>query len=100
VTEVWLLRHGDTEWTERERHTGRQDVPLSDEGRAQARFAGRLLAGRSFDSVLVSPQRRAIETCALAGFAGGAEIRDDLVEWDYGEFERITDDDAHVAQPG
>jgi probable phosphoglycerate mutase len=100
VSGVWLLRHGDTEWTERGLHTGRQDVPLTDDGRAQARSARKLLSGRSFDSVLVSPQRRAIETCQLAGFADGAEICDDLVEWDYGEFEGLTDDDAQHVKPG
>lgn len=100
MRKLWLLRHGDTEWTQEDRHTGLQEVPLSDGGRAQARSAGELLAGRRFDSVFVSPQRRAIETCELAGFASRAEIRDDLVEWDYGEFEGLTDADARAAQPG
>ncbi len=59
---VFLLRHGDTEWTEQERHTGTREVPLSAAGRAQAERAGRLLAGVAFAAVLVSPQRRALET--------------------------------------
>ena len=61
---VWLLRHGATEWTQRGRHTGREDVPLSDDGREQARKAGSLLAGRRFQHVFVSPQTRARETCS------------------------------------
>jgi broad specificity phosphatase PhoE len=97
---VWLLRHGATEWTEDGRHTGREDVSLSDEGREQARRAGAYLAGRRFERVFVSPQSRALETCRLAGFGDEARTRDELVEWDYGEYEGLTDEQTQERQPG
>lgn len=96
---VFLLRHGDTEWTEHELHTGRKDVRLSDGGREQARQAGRLLAGERFDHVLVSPQSRARETAELAGVGALAQVDDDLVEWDYGEYEGKTDAEVRATQP-
>lgn len=97
---LWLLRHGATEWTDEGRHTGREDVALSEAGREQARKAGAMLAGRRFEHVLVSPQTRARETCSLAGFAEGAQIRDELVEWDYGDYEGLTDEETQQRQPG
>lgn len=100
IDRVWLLRHGDTDWTEEGRHTGRCDVPLSARGRAQVRDAGEQLAGKSFDHVLVSPQTRALETCELAGFGEGSRHCEELVEWDYGEYEGLTDDETQERQPG
>jgi broad specificity phosphatase PhoE len=97
---VWLLRHGDTEWTESERHTGRRDIPLSERGRRQATAAGRRLTGRRFTQVFVSPQARARETAERAGVAAGARVHDDLVEWDYGEYEGLTDAETHERAPG
>ena len=97
---VWLLRHGDTSWTERELHTGLADPPLSDAGRREAQRAGRLLRGERFERVLVSPQARALESCRLAGFADGAERVELLVEWDYGELEGRSDADTHAERPG
>jgi broad specificity phosphatase PhoE len=97
---VWLLRHGATEWSEDDRHTGREDVPLSDVGRDQARLAGRLLSARRVAHVLVSPQTRARETCELAGFADRAKSREELVEWDYGEYEGLTDEQTQQRHPG
>jgi probable phosphoglycerate mutase len=97
---LWLLRHGATEWSEHELHTGRAEPPLSDEGRRQAAAAGRLLEGRRFAGVMVSPQVRARETCRLAGFAEQAEVWDELVEWDYGRYEGMTDDDTDERRPG
>jgi probable phosphoglycerate mutase len=85
--DVWLVRHGATDWSESGRHTGRTDVPLTDEGRAQARALGRRLAAMEFRTVLSSPLRRALETCRLAGFGDGATIDPDLQEWDYGAYE-------------
>ena len=66
--EVVLVRHGETEWTRTRQHTSRTDIPLTEEGRRQARLVGEALRGRSFGLVLTSPLRRARETCELAGF--------------------------------
>jgi broad specificity phosphatase PhoE len=97
---VWLLRHGATEWSEENLHTGLRDVPLSGEGRDQARRAGELLRGIEVKTVLVSPQSRAKETCLLAGFWDSSQLCDELVEWDYGEFEGLTDDETQARSPG
>jgi probable phosphoglycerate mutase len=89
--EVVLVRHAETEWSLAQRHTGRSDVPLTDRGRAGAAdgLAGRLSRWR-FRVVLVSPLRRARETCELCGLGAHAQTRDDLLEWDYGEYEGLT----------
>ena len=83
--EVLLVRHGQTEWSLNGRHTGSSDIPLTDEGRAQARALGERLAGRAFALILTSPLRRARETVELAGVGTRAQVRDDLREWDYGD---------------
>jgi probable phosphoglycerate mutase len=83
--EVVLVRHGETEWSRDLKHTGRTDVPLTELGERQARTVGEALRGRSFASVLSSPLRRAADTARLAGFE--PELRDDLAEWDYGDYE-------------
>lgn len=97
---IWLLRHGDTEWTEEELHTGRREVPLSEAGREQARAAGGRLARERFDHVLVSPQVRAQQTCELAGFAARARDCPELVEWDYGDVEGLGDAQTEERHPG
>ena len=86
--EVVLVRHGETEWSRTGRHTGRTDVPLTEEGEREARAVGEMLRGREFVLVLSSPLRRALDTARLAGFE--PELRDDLAEWDYGEYDGIT----------
>jgi len=88
--ELWIIRHGHTEWSETGRHTGRTDVPLTEEGRRRAGGLSRLLARRAFDMVLTSPLSRALETCRIAGYGEQAEIVDDLLEWDYGDYEGLT----------
>jgi len=97
---VFLVRHGETEWSRNGRHTGRTDLPLTDRGRAEARRAGSLLAGRSFSAVLSSPLARALETARLAGYGEQAEICNDLLEWDYGELEGRTTADIQEEMPG
>lgn len=93
--DVWLVRHGETEWARLGRHTGRTDIPLTDTGRAQARALGRRLAGHRFALVLTSPLSRAAETTAIAGFGDVAIADPDLREWDYGDLEgRLTADIA------
>ena len=98
--EVALVRHGQTEWSRSGRHTGRTDVPLTEEGRREALLVHEWLEGRDFRRVLTSPLRRAAETCAIAGFGERAEARDELVEWDYGEYEGITTADIRDGRPG
>ena len=88
--EIVIVRHGETEWSLTRRHTSRTDLSLLDAGRQRAAALAPLLAGRSFALVLVSPLRRARETCELAGFGDRAEICEDLREWDYGDYEGRT----------
>lgn len=97
---VLLLRHGETGWSREGRHTGRSDIPLDDAGRARAREAGAALAGIEFSRVLVSPLRRARETAELAGLRGPVEVCDDLMEWDYGEYEGRTTAKIREERPG
>lgn len=94
-----IVRHGETEWSKAHRHTGRTDVPLTDEGVAEAARLKPLLAGRPFALVLTSPLQRARETAALAGFPD-AEPCDDLLEWDYGEDEGRTSAEIREERPG
>jgi len=97
--ELVLVRHGETEWSRTGKHTGRTDVPLTEEGRRQAELLAVSLAGRRFDRVLTSPLSRAAETCRLAGFEQVAETREDLVEWDYGEYEGLTTPEIRRERP-
>lgn len=97
--QVWLVRHGETEWATLGRHTGRTDIPLTDAGREQARALGARLAGRSFALVLTSPLSRAAETAALAGFGAVAEADDALLEWDYGALEGRRTPDIQADYP-
>jgi probable phosphoglycerate mutase len=97
--ELVLVRHGETEWSRSGRHTGRTDVPLTARGRSEAQALALRLTERSFARVLTSPASRALETCRLAGFAERAELRDDLAEWDYGEYEGLTTSEIHDQRP-
>jgi broad specificity phosphatase PhoE len=97
---VVLVRHGDTEWSVAGRHTGRTDVPLTQQGREEAARVGRALRGRRFVRVLVSPLSRARETAKLAGLGEVAELRDDLAEWDYGADEGRTTAEIRAGRPG
>ena len=89
---VFLIRHGETERSVTRRHTGRTDIPLTEEGRRQAKRVGARLAGERFALVLVSPLQRALETARLAGFAIGEaiDLEPDLVAWDYGAYDNMT----------
>jgi probable phosphoglycerate mutase len=98
--ELWLARHGETEWSRSGRHTGSTDLPLTDRGRDAARRLGEKLRGETFDLVLTSPLARARETCQLAGFGDQAVVTADLAEWDYGEYEGITTDEIRETRPG
>jgi broad specificity phosphatase PhoE len=97
--EIVLARHGETEWSRDLKHTGRSDLPLTDKGRAEAELLRPAFAGRSFARVLSSPLARARDTCRLAGLEEGVELSDDLLEWDYGEYEGITTAEIRQERP-
>jgi broad specificity phosphatase PhoE len=90
VGEAVLVRHAETEWSLNGRHTGRTDIPLTQHGRDVARGLRERLSAWSFDLVLVSPSLRARETCELCGLDADAQLRPDLLEWDYGDYEGLT----------
>jgi probable phosphoglycerate mutase len=96
--ELWLVRHAETEWSRSGRHTGRTDVPLTEAGRERAQALRDRLAGRTFALALSSPLSRARETARLAGLE--PQLRDDLVEFDYGEYEGITTAEIRERLPG
>jgi broad specificity phosphatase PhoE len=97
--QIWLVRHGETEWARDGRHTGRSDIPLTDVGRRQAEALGRRLAGHRFALVLTSPRSRAMETARLAGFGDTVVVDPDLGEWDYGALEGRTTADIRTEIP-
>lgn len=88
--ELWLVRHGETEWSLSGAHTSRTDIPLTAHGRKRAEELRDYLEGIEFAKVLVSPMGRARETCKIAGFGEQAVIDEGLQEWDYGESEGKT----------
>jgi broad specificity phosphatase PhoE len=100
MTEILLVRHGETEWSLSGQHTGNTDIPLTDAGRRQAEALGARLSAWTFARVLSSPLSRALETCRLAGLGDGAEQTDDLREWDYGEYEGRRTVDIRQERPG
>jgi len=94
-----LVRHGQTEWSPSDRHTGRRDIPLTDQGREQARHAGTRLSHLKPALVLSSPLQRAAETARLAGFGNQVEIDADLMEWNYGKYEGRTSAEVFEERP-
>jgi probable phosphoglycerate mutase len=94
-----IVRHANTEWTESGRHTGRTDIPLNEAGRAKAAALAPVLRERSFAAVWSSPLRRALETAQLAGFASPV-LHDELMEWDYGEYDGLTTPEILERRPG
>jgi broad specificity phosphatase PhoE len=98
--ELWLIRHGETEWSRSGAHTGCTDLPLTPEGRTKAVALSGILRGRRFALVLTSPLQRASETCRLAGYGAEARIEPDLREWDYGDYEGRTTAEIQKEVPG
>ncbi len=99
ATEVWLVRHGETEWSRDARHTSVTDLPLLPEGERAARALAPRLGGQVFDLVLTSPRTRARRTAELAGFPDAA-IDADLAEWAYGAYEGLTTTQIQTWVPG
>lgn len=97
---IFLVRHGETEWSATRRHTSMTDIPLTDVGEADARRLGQGLHGWSFCQVLTSPLQRAHRTCDLSGFGEGAEVVPDLVEFRYGAYEGLTTAEIRARRPG
>jgi broad specificity phosphatase PhoE len=100
LPKLCLARHGDTDWTDSHRHTGRTDLPLNQRGEEHAGHLRRRLQQFSFVQVFTSPLQRAAKTCELAGFGAVAEVDPNLLEWDYGRFEgKLTAEIVHE-RPG
>lgn len=100
ASRLWLVRHGETAWSLSGQHTSSTDLPLTADGERKAADVGKLLAGKKFSAVYVSPMTRARETCRIAGFAGGAIVTDDLREWNYGSYEGLTTLEIQQSAPG
>jgi broad specificity phosphatase PhoE len=98
--ELWLIRHGETEWSLSGAHTGRTDIPLTPKGESRAAGLREKFTGHKFALVLTSPLQRARRTCELAGFGATAQLEPNLLEWDYGDYEGLTTDDIHRVRPG
>ncbi|MET1133366.1 MAG: histidine phosphatase family protein [Aeromicrobium sp.] len=98
ATELWLVRHGETEWSSAWKHTSVTDLELTELGREQAKALRPLLSGVPFDRVWSSPRRRALVTAELAGFE--PEVVEDVVEWDYGQYEGVTTEEIRRTVPG
>lgn len=99
-TELWLIRHGETEWSLKRKHTSRTDVGLTEHGRQRAEELRDYLAGTEFAAVFTSPMKRARETCAIAGFGDMAKVDEGLIEWDYGVHEGRTTEEIRAETPG
>ena len=98
--EIYLVRHGQTEWSLSGQHTGTTDIPLTEQGVKHAEALGERLRGHSFGAVYSSPLSRAIETCRLVGLGDQVVERPDLVEWNYGEYEGLTTKKIRETVPG
>jgi probable phosphoglycerate mutase len=100
IQQVYLARHGETEWSLSGQHTGTTDIPLTENGRNLARRLAPVLAREKFALVLTSPLERARKTCELAGLGENAEIDRNLMEWNYGEYEGLTPKQIDTRAPG
>ena len=97
---LYLMRHGETEWSLNGRHTGRTDIALTAHGEEESRKLGMRLGGVGFSRVFTSPRLRARRTCELAGLGVRAEVEPDLAEWDYGDYEGLRSGEIQQQQSG
>jgi broad specificity phosphatase PhoE len=97
---IYLARHGETAWSLSGQHTGLTDLPLTARGEENARRLRKRLAGTVFSKVFTSPLQRARRTCELAGFGAVAEVDNNLVEWNYGDYEGRRTPEIHAERPG
>lgn len=96
---LYLIRHGQTQWSLSGQHTGQTDLPLTAEGEEQARKLVPILNRIEFSAVLTSPLQRARKTCEMAGLARRSHIDSDLVEWNYGSYEGLTSEEILKKNP-
>lgn len=99
LSQLYLMRHGETAWSLSGQHTGRTDIPLIEQGEQDARKLAERLRAVKFSRVFTSPLQRARRTCELAGLGDLAEIEPDLAEWDYGEYEGLRPVDIREGRP-
>ena len=97
---LYVVRHGETEWSLSGQHTGSTDIPLTVHGEEEAKRLAPWLSGIHFSSVLCSPRQRAQRTCELAGLGALAQVEPDLAEWDYGDYEGLRTSEIAKEQPG
>jgi probable phosphoglycerate mutase len=97
--QIYLIRHGETEWVRDGRHTGRTDIPLTETGRSQAEFLRPIFEDVELESIISSPLQRSLETAYLAGLKGRVNVSDDLREWDYGNYEGLTTEQIREKVP-
>ena len=100
IQQVYLVRHGETQWSLSGQHTGITDIPLTENGRKVAKLLEPVLAKQTFALILTSPLERARMTCVLAGLSACAEVDRDLMEWNYGAYEGLTPKQIHAQAPG
>lgn len=100
MQKVYLIRHGETEWSKSGQHTGLTDIPLTENGKLQASALGTRVKKVPFDHVFSSPLKRAYDTCALCGLREQAIVTDALLEWDYGDYEGKKSAEIHQSDPG
>jgi broad specificity phosphatase PhoE len=98
-SELWLFRHGETEWSLSGAHTSRTDLPLTEEGERRAKFLPQFVEGKNFALVLSSPLTRALRTCRMSGLGNRCQVTQNLCEWDYGDYEGKTTVEIRKTDP-
>lgn len=98
--QVYLVRHGQTEWSLSGQHTGRTDIALTPQGQDEARALQPSFRGLTFSHVLTSPRQRARQTAALVGLGAQAAVEPDLAEWDYGDYDGLRSVEIRAMRPG